>query len=155
MAIEMNRCQEETDIPERMTKEKTTLIQKDLQKGTAPNNYRPIKCILTAQFRMEIYYSQISRRLFPEEQSWYHKGTRGTGDLQYIDQHILKESKTRRDDVDWLQKGIWYSPANLDNRLLQNVQDIRQSHKVHREDQENRRVEVIAAGGNNFAEVKI
>ena len=29
---QMNRCFEETDIPEWMTKEKTTLIQKDTQK---------------------------------------------------------------------------------------------------------------------------
>ena len=45
-----------------MTKGKTTLIQKDPSKGTAPNNYRPITYlpmmwkILTAQIREKIYY---------------------------------------------------------------------------------------------------
>ena len=40
----------------------------------------------------EIYYSLISRRLFPEEQKGCHKGT---GDLLCNDQHNLKEGKTR------------------------------------------------------------
>ena len=54
--------------------------------------------ILTAQIK-KIYYWLISRGLFPEEQKRYRKGTRGTGDLPYIDQHILKESKTKRKNV--------------------------------------------------------
>ena len=54
-------------------KGRTTLIQKDPNKGTAPNNYRPITClqmmwkILTAQIRKEIYYTVTSRRLLPDE----------------------------------------------------------------------------------------
>ncbi len=65
---------------------------KDPSKGTAPNNYRPITCllmmwkILTAQIREEIYYSLKSRGLFPDE-------------LFYIDQHILNESKNRRKNL--------------------------------------------------------
>ena len=72
-AHEMNRCLQGAQVPEWMTKGKTTLIQKDLLKGTTPNNYRPIKClpmtwkILIAQIREEIYYSKISCRLLPEE----------------------------------------------------------------------------------------
>ena len=60
LALEMNRCQKEADVTEWMTKGKTILIQKDLLKGTTPNNYRPITClhimwkILTAQIREEI-----------------------------------------------------------------------------------------------------
>ena len=42
LAIEMDRCFAETDIFEWRTKGKTTLIQKDLQKRAALNNYRPI-----------------------------------------------------------------------------------------------------------------
>ena len=44
----------------------------------------------------EIYYSLTNRRLFPEEQKGFRKGSRDTGELLYIDQHILNESKTRR-----------------------------------------------------------
>ena len=51
--------------------------------------------ILTAQIREEIYYLLTSRRLFPEEQKRCRKESRDTGELLYIDQHILNESKTR------------------------------------------------------------
>ena len=84
---------------------KTTLIQKDPSEGTAPNNYRPITYlpmmwkILTAQIREEIYYSLINRRLFPDEQKGCRKGSRGTAELLYIDQHILNESKNRRKNL--------------------------------------------------------
>ena len=34
--------------------------------------------------------------------------------------------------MDWLQKSIWYGLIKLINRLSQNIQDIRQSHKVYK-----------------------
>ena len=101
LALEMNRCLQDAQVLEWMTKGKTKLIQKDPSKGKAPKNYRPITClpmmwkILTAQIRKKIYYSLTSRGLFPDEQKGYHKGCRGTAELLYIDQHILNESKTR------------------------------------------------------------
>ena len=88
-----------------MTKGKTTLIQKDPLKGTAPNNYRPITYllmiwkILTAQIREEIYYSLTNHGLFLKEQKGCRKGSRGTAELLYIDQHILNESKTRQKNL--------------------------------------------------------
>ena len=66
------------------------------------NNYGPITClpmlwkILTTQIREEIYYSLTSHSLFPDEQKGCCKGSRGTAELLYIDQHILNESKTER-----------------------------------------------------------
>ena len=76
-----------------MTQGKTTLIQKDPQKGTFLSNYRPIKFlpmkILTTKIKEEIYYRLMFNRLFTE----CRKGTRGTGNLVYIDRYILKESK--------------------------------------------------------------
>ena len=55
--------------------------------------------ILTAQIRKEIYFSLISRGLFPDEQKGCCKGSRGTAALIYIDQHILNESKKRRKNL--------------------------------------------------------
>ena len=52
--------------------------------------------ILTAQIRMEIYNLLINRTLSPEAQKGCRKGSRGTGDLRCIDQHILNENKTGR-----------------------------------------------------------
>ena len=105
LALEMNRRLQDAQVPDWMTKRKTTLIQKDQSKETTPNNYRSITClpimwkILTVQIRKEIYFSRTSRRLFPEEQKECRKGFRGTAELLYIDQHILNESKTRRKNL--------------------------------------------------------
>ena len=122
-----------------MTKGKPILIQKDPQKGTAPNNYRPVTCqsmiwkILTAQFQEEIYYLIKSREQFSEEQKECCKRTRVTGYLQYTDQHIPKESKTKRKNVAWIDfKKAYDGPAKLNYRLSQNEQDIQRSHKVYR-----------------------
>ena len=59
---------------------------------------------------------------------------RETGDLQYIDQNILKESKAKQKNivVAWTtKKSQWFGPANLDYRMSENVQNIRRSHKIH------------------------
>ena len=103
----MYKCRQTAHIPEWITKGRTSLIQKKQKKnkGTAPNNYRPITClpmmwkILTAQIREEIYYSLTIHGFFPEEQKGCCKGSRGTAELLYIDQHILNESKTRRKNL--------------------------------------------------------
>ena len=55
--------------------------------------------ILTAHIREEIYYSLISRGLFPDKQKGCRKGFRGTAVLLYIDQHILNENKNRRKNL--------------------------------------------------------
>ena len=66
LALEMNRCLQGAQVPDWMTKRKTTVIQKDPSKGTTQNNYRPITClrimwkIQTAQIIEKIYYSLTS-----------------------------------------------------------------------------------------------
>ena len=79
--------------------------KKTTKKATTSNNYRPITClpmmwkILTAQISGEIYYSLISCGLLFEEQKGYHMGTRGAGHVIHIDQHFLKDSKTKRKNL--------------------------------------------------------
>ena len=41
LALEINRCLKRTQVPDRITKGKTTLIQKDPSKGTASKNIDP------------------------------------------------------------------------------------------------------------------
>ena len=73
LALEMNKCLLRAHVPEWMTKGRTKLIQKDPNKGTTPNNYRPITClrmmwkILTAHIREEIYCTLTSRGWFTDE----------------------------------------------------------------------------------------
>ena len=112
----MNRCLQDAQVPDFMTTGKTTLIQKDPNKGTATNNYRPITClpvmwkILTAQIREKVYYSLTSRGLFPEEQKGCWKGSSGTAVLLYIDQHILSKRKTREKNLPmaWIDNKMAY-----------------------------------------------
>ena len=144
LTLEMNRCLQRTHVPEWMTKGRTIWIKKDPNKETAQNNYRPITClpmmwkILTAQIRGKIYYSLTSRGLFPDEQKGCDKGYRGTGELLYIDQHISK-NQTENVAMAWSEykKVIWYGSTKLDNKLPQNVQTIRGSHRLYQENHEN------------------
>ena len=102
LTLEMNRCLQGANVPEWMTKEKASLIQKDPSKETASNNITRLPMlwkILTAQIREEIYYSLTRSGLFPEEQKGCCIGSRGRAELLNIDQHILNESKTRRKNL--------------------------------------------------------
>ena len=68
------------------------------------------------------------------------KRTRGTGEQLYIDQNILRNCERKRKNVamTWIDnKGMGYRPAKVDNRLSQNVQEIRRNHKVYRKIHEN------------------
>ena len=70
--VEMNNCLQVTDILKWITKQETSLIQKDPQNESALNNFRRITYllmmwkILTAQINEGIYLFFISRRLFLE-----------------------------------------------------------------------------------------
>ena len=137
----MNRCLQGAHVLEWMTKGKTT---RDPSKGTALNNYWPITClpmmwkILTAQIREEIYNSLASRGLFPEEQKGCCKVSRGTVELLYIDPKREQDQMEKSSyGLHWLQKGRWYGPAKVNNKLSLNVQNISWSHKLYRENHEN------------------
>ena len=136
--------------------EKTTLAQKDSQKGTIPRIYRPITClpimrkILNAQIIEEIYYSLECRGLFPEEQKGYHKGTTGTDDQQCIDKNTLIEVKIWQKNVAmaWIVNKKAYDQVlkSIEYRMSENVRNIWQNHKLYRKSSEKWKVE-LAAGG--------
>ena len=106
-------------------------------------NCGPITClpmvrkILNAQRREEIYYSLAWFGQFPEEQKRCRKGTRGTDDLLFIDQHIFKKVKTKRKNVviAWIDFKKAYVMVTLTwiIKCLKILKNIRQKHKVHHE----------------------
>ena len=159
----MNKCLPGTKVPDWMTKRKTTLIQKDPSKGTAPNNYRPINClpmilkILTAQIRENIYNSLASHGLFPDEQKGYCKGHRGTTELLCIDQYILND-KTRRKNLAMAwndNKKTWHIVPQ--NWIIHCLKMYKISHEVINfieKTMQTWRVE-LTAGGRSLAETKI
>ena len=59
--------------------------------------------------------------------------------LNWLAHPQRKQDETQKSSygMDWQHKGIWYGPTKLDNKLSQNVQNIRRSHKLYREHHEN------------------
>ena len=160
LATEMNKYIQKAEIPAWMTKVKTTVIQKDPLKGTVPSNYWPITYlpmmwkILTVQIREKIYNSLISRGIFPNEKNGCRKRTRDTEELQYIDQHILNESKTRRQNLPmaWIDNKITSDMVPQSCLKVYKIPD--QIVQFIEKTMETWRFELIA-GGKILPEVKI
>ena len=132
----MNICLQEADVPEWMTKRKTTLIQKDLLKRTAPKQLqthdRTIYNVENTSGTNKVRDLWLANKL--QKQKEWSRGSRGPGEQLYIDQHILNECKMRRKKfsygIDWPQKAIcWYKQP-------QNVQDIKRNYKLYQESHE-------------------
>ena len=101
---------------------------------------------------------KICRGLFPDEQKGCCKGTRGTAELLYIDQHILNESKTRRKNLAmaWISYKKAYDMVPQ-SRIIYCLKMYKISHVVINFIEETMkiwRVE-LTAGGRSFAETKI
>ena len=114
--------------------------------------------ILTAQIREEIYFSLTSHSLFPEEQEGCRKGSCGTAELLYIDQHTLSESKTRRKNLAmaWIDYKKAYDMV-LQSWIIKCLKMYKISHEVINfieKTMKTRKVELIA-GGKSLAETKI
>ena len=94
----MNKFLQRAYVPKWMTKGRTTLIQKDPSKGTAPKNYRPIPClpmmwkILTAQIREDVIcsYTASQRHNNKDAITKTQEGRRRKTSLQiYFTSHFI------------------------------------------------------------------
>ena len=89
----------ERPLPYWMTVGKTVLYQKDLAKGSAVDNYRPISCLpliwnLMTGMLAEKMYSDLEREsVLPSEQNGCCKESRGTKDQLLIDKTVLRDCK--------------------------------------------------------------
>ena len=100
----------------------------------------------------------ISCELFPNEQKGCRKGSRGTAELLYIDQHILNESKNRRKNLAM----AWIDYKNAYDMVPQSwIINCLKMYKISHEtinfiekNMKNWRVE-LTAGGKSLAETKI
>ena len=88
------------NVPTWMTKGKTTLIQKDPEKGNAAKNYHHVAGLpfmwklLTSVFAVKVYAHLSEKNVLPDEQNRCRKDSRGTKDqLFLIDKEILKRCK--------------------------------------------------------------
>ena len=93
------------DVPTWMTKGKTTLIQKDPEKGNAANNYRPIACLplkwklLTSVLAEKVYAHLSEKKVLPNEQKGCGKDSQGMKDQLLIDKQILKHCKKHQQSL--------------------------------------------------------
>ena len=118
------------NIPEWMTKEKTTLIQKDLQ-NVPTNDVENTNSTNEWDLQIANKLQTVSRRT-ERMPNGNKKNSKSTLHWSTYLQGVQNKMKKSSYGVDWLQKDLWYGPVKQDNRMFQNVQNIRQCQKVYR-----------------------
>ena len=99
IALQLDRCLQENNVPSWMITGKTLLCVKELKKGNAVANFRPIMCLpllwtlLTGILAEELYEHLEQANTLPWEQKGCRKGSRGTKDQLLIDKMIVKNCK--------------------------------------------------------------
>ena len=102
--LQLKQCLDCGFLP-RLTRGRTSLLQKDKSKGNVASNYRPITCLplmwklLTGVIADQIYAHLDQEKLLPEEQKGFRKGSRETNDFLYIDRALIKEVKSRNKNL--------------------------------------------------------
>ena len=122
-----------------MTFGKTVLCQKDLAKGSAVDNYRPISCLplmwkLMTGMLAEKMYSHLAREnVLPPKQKGCHKESRGTKGQLLIDKTVFRDCKMRHTNLvmAWIEYNkaydmvphSWFSECLEMFGIANNVQD--------------------------------
>ena len=105
IAMGLQRCLMEGQIPDWMTTGRTILIKKDRTQGDVVTNFRPITCLalmwklFTGIIGVEIYEHLDKQNLLPEEQKGCRRNSRGTKDQLLIDKMIIRNCKRRKTGV--------------------------------------------------------
>ena len=92
-------------LPKWMTYGRTVLCLKDISKGAAVDNFRPISCLplmwklMTGVLADAVYVFLESESILVEEQKGCKRRSRGTKDQLLSDKAVLKECKRRRSNL--------------------------------------------------------
>ena len=101
IAEQLNEIIKTGVVPTWMTTGSKILCVKDISKGNAASNYRPILClplmwkVLTGNAADQISTYMDERKLFPDEQEGCKGKARGTKDHLPFDKTIIKNCKRR------------------------------------------------------------
>ena len=112
-----------------MTKGKIILIQKDLPKGNILSNYRPGTCsplmwkILTTQTEKGNLLLAGKLRIISRRTKSMLKKNKWSTRPANPQQYYCEVGKCT----------LWYGPANVDNKKIKNIHNIRQNHKFRHE----------------------
>ena len=105
IAMGLQRCLMEGQIPNWMTTGRTILIKKDRTQGNVVTNFGPITCLalmwklFTGIVGVELYEHLDKQNLLPEEQKRCRRNSRGTKDQLLIDKMIIRNCKRRKTAV--------------------------------------------------------
>jgi hypothetical protein len=124
-------------MPDWLTKGRTTLLQKDPQKGTTPKNYRPITCLPTTwKLFSGIIADKVmahlnQHKLLAYEQKGVSPGSRGTKDQLLIDKTVCNDSKRRRTNlaVAWIDYQKAYD--SLHSWILESMKLYKIDQKIY------------------------
>ena len=101
IALQLHRCLQENNVPSWMVTGKTILCVKELEKGNAVANFRPITRLpllwklLMGILAEKLYEHLEQANILPWEQKGCRKGSQGTKDQLIIDKMIVKNCKKR------------------------------------------------------------
>ena len=99
IALQLDRCLQENNLPKWMVTGKTLLCIKEIQKGNLVSNFIPcvplIWKLLTSILAEELYEHLEKTNSLPWEQKRCRKRSRGTKDQLLIDKMIVKDCKRR------------------------------------------------------------
>ena len=152
------------EMPDWLTRGRTTLLQKDPQKGTTPKNYRPITCLPTTwKLFSGIIADKVmahlnQHKLLAYEQKGVRPGSRGTKDQLLIDKTVCNDSKRRRTNlaVAWIdyQKAYDSVPHSW---ILESMKLYKIDQKIQRVVQESMRhwCTMLTSSGEALAEIQI
>ena len=97
IALHLDRCLQENNLPKWMDTGKTLLCIKEIQKGNLVSNFIPcvplIWKLLTSILAEELYEHLEKTNSLQWEQKRCRKGSRGTKDQLLIDKIIVKDCK--------------------------------------------------------------
>ena len=118
MALQLDRCLQENNLPKWMVTEKTFLCIKKIQKGNLVSNVRPITFLhliwklLTGILTEELCQHLGKTNSLPWEQKGCRKECPGTKDQLLIDKMIVKDCKRQVTSlvvawIDYRKPTIW------------------------------------------------
>ena len=105
IAKQLQQCITNHQAPLWMTTGRTSLIQKDKNKGIVPSNYRPITCLpimwklLTGIISERLYNYLEDTNTLPFQQKGGRRKCRGTKDQLLIDKMVMKNCKRRKTNL--------------------------------------------------------
>ena len=155
----MNRFLEEADVPEWMTNGKTTQIQNEHLKGTTLSQSHNYNMENTnginkgSDLRLSNQLRIVPRgtERIPQRIKRHRRAN-----IQWSAHSQWEQDETEKCSYakDWLQNAYGVVPKNWIKKLPQNIPDIKWSHELYRQNNENVERE-MTRGGKRLAEAKI